>query len=121
MKIYNLIDTKENRRDLRKNQTDAEKLLWNKLRNKQFFGLKFFRQYGIGQYIADFYCPKIKLVIEIDGGQHYKEDGIIYDKKREDHFTERAIRTIRFSNIDVLKNIERVLEKIKEELPLTPL
>ncbi len=121
MKLYNLKATKENRRDLRKNQTDAERLLWNKLRNKQFYELKFFRQYGIGQYIADFYCPKVKLAIELDGGQHFKEDGIVYDKKRGNYFIEFGIRTIRFSNLDVLKNLEGVLEKIKDELPLPPL
>jgi very-short-patch-repair endonuclease len=66
-RVFNTIQTKTKRIVLRKNQTDAEKKLWARLRNKQFYGYKIFRQYGVGQYIADFYCPRLKLVIEVDG------------------------------------------------------
>ena len=66
--IYNKTGIKERRRELRKNQTDVERLLWKQIRNKNFFGLKFFRQYSVGAYIVDFYCPKLKLAIELDGG-----------------------------------------------------
>jgi len=58
---------KQRRRELRRNQTDAEKALWAYLRNKQFYGMKFFRQYSIGPYILDFYCPNMKLAVELDG------------------------------------------------------
>lgn len=61
---------KQRRRELRRNQTDAGKALWMKVRNRQLFGLRFFRQYSIGPYILDFYCPMEKLAIELDGGQH---------------------------------------------------
>lgn len=79
-------------------------------------GYKFYRQYGIGNYIADFYCPKLKLVIELDGGQHYTEEGLEYDKTREDYMSSLGIKTIRFSNSDIMKNIEGVLEIIKGDI-----
>lgn len=114
--IYNNPNTKEKRQNLRNNQTEAEKKLWQYLRNKQMNGYKFYRQYGIGNYIADFYCPKLKLVIELDGGQHYTEEGLEYDKTREDYMSSLGIKTIRFSNSDIMKNIEGVLEIIKGDI-----
>ena len=96
--------------------------LWQKLRDKGFMGHKFFRQSGIGEYIADFYCPQHKLAIEIDGSQHYSGDGKEYDESREEYMSSLAIKTVRFSNLDVLRNIEGVLSEIEKELelPLTP-
>jgi very-short-patch-repair endonuclease len=96
--------------------------LWQKLRDKKLMGCKFYRQYGIGEYIADFYCPQHKLVIEIDGSHHYSDDGREYDMSREKYMSSLAIKTIRFSNLDVLQNIEGVLAEIAKELelPLTP-
>jgi len=97
--------------------------LWKKLRRKRLEGLKFFRQYGIGAYIADFYCPQRKLVIEVDGGQHFLEDGKTYDAQREQYMSSLGIYTLRFTNLDILNNIdgtwERIIQKINE-LPLTP-
>ena len=110
--IYNNPNTKEKRQNLRNNQTEAEKKLWKYLRGEQL-GVKFRRQYGIGNYITDFYCPQLKLVIEVDGGQHYTEEGLEYDKIREEYMKSLGIKTIRFSNADVLTNIEGVLEIIK--------
>ena len=83
-------------------------------------GYKFFRQYGIGLYIADFYCPYLKLVIEVDGGQHYRDEGVEYDGQREGFLRREGIRVIRFSDLDVLKNMEGVFECIQKELPPTP-
>lgn len=120
MRVYNIQRTKENRQSLRRNHTDAENKLWYHLRNKQFLGMKFFRQYGVGPYIADFYCPRLKLVIEVDGGQHFISSGEIYDAEREKHFTSLRIKTLRFSNLEVLKETAEVLEKIRNELPLVP-
>jgi len=120
MKTFNRGVTKEKRRELRKNQTDAESVLWNKLRNKQMGGYKFFRQYGIGSYIADFYCPLLKVVIEVDGGQHYSEEAMVYDHKRKEFLKGAGIRVIRFNNLDILKNMEGVFESIQKELPLSP-
>ena len=69
MQVFNQKVTKTKRQQLRKRQTDAERKIWNLLRNKQMKGYKFFRQYGIDGYIADFYCPQLKIVFEIDGGR----------------------------------------------------
>jgi very-short-patch-repair endonuclease len=73
---------KQRRRELRRNQTEAEKALWAHLRNKQFYGMKFFRQYSIGPYILDFYCPTLKLAVEFGGGQHNPFEGKEYDAAR---------------------------------------
>ena len=120
MKIFNPKNSHAKRRNLRQNQTDAERILWSRLRNKQFYGIKFFRQYGIGSYICDFYCPKFKLAIEIDGGQHFTSEGKQHDSRREQLFVSLGIRTIRFTNLDILNQLVAVLEKIISELPPTP-
>ena len=109
MKVMNRKSTKSNRQALRKTETDAEKKLWSRLRNKSFQGLKFFRQAGIGNYIADFYCPSQKVVIEVDGSQHF-EHNQEYDILRSVYFNELGIRVVRFNNIDVLMNIDEVLQ-----------
>ena len=76
--------------------------------------LKFFRQYGIGHYIADFYCPKLSLAIEIDGNAHFSKDGVEYDRERNTYFRGAGIQTVRFSNHDVLTQIDVVLANIEE-------
>lgn len=101
------------RRELRKNQTETEKIIWDKLRNRRFLNLKFRRQYGIGNYIADFYCSSLKLVVELDGGQHFTEEGLEYDKIREEFMKSLGIKTLRFNNNEVLNNIEEILIKIE--------
>jgi very-short-patch-repair endonuclease len=78
-------------------------------------------QYGVGQYIADFYCPSLKLVIEVDGGQHFEEKGLIKDKKRDDYFALVHITVVRFSNTDVLTNIDGVLAELSKRTPPAPL
>jgi len=91
--------------------TDAERLLWSKIRRKQLKGLQFYRQKIIGNYIADFYCPKLKLVIEVDGGRHYNDEGKENDLMRDAYMSGAGITVTRFSDRDVLKNIEGVLEE----------
>jgi very-short-patch-repair endonuclease len=81
MLLYNT-KLKNYSQDLRKNMTDAERLLWSKLRRKQLKGLQIYRQRIIGNYIVDFYCPMANLIIEIDGGQHYTDKGTYEDKIR---------------------------------------
>ena len=113
---------KGKRRNLRNNQTDVEKLLWSHLRNKQFYGLKFYRQYSMGEYILDFYYPELRLAIELDGGQHAGEDNKRHDNIRTEYLRGQGIKVIRFWNNDVMKNIEGVLYEIKEIVtPLVPL
>jgi very-short-patch-repair endonuclease len=116
MELFNKASTKDKRRDLRKRRTEAEEALWQQLRDRNLSGHKFFRQYGIGEYIADFYCPQCNLVIELDGSRHGTGEGKAYDKSREDYMNSLGIRTVRFSNIDVLQNIEKVLSRIEKEL-----
>ena len=96
--------------------TDAEKLLWSKVRRKQLQGHQFYRQRIIGNYIVDFYCPKAKLILEIDGGQHYTDEGIQNDRVRDDYMSDRQLAVLRFSNREVFENIEGVVERIHERL-----
>ncbi len=104
---------KDRRKDLRIRSTDVERLLWQKLRGRQVCDLKFFRQFSIGPYILDFYCPKAKLAIELDGNQHATEEGIAYDQERAIFLESKDIKVIRFWNNEVLTNIEGVAAKIK--------
>jgi very-short-patch-repair endonuclease len=106
------------RRELRRNQTEAEKMLWAHLRNKQFYGMKFFRQYSIGPYILDFYSPTIKLAVELDGGQHNQSENKEYDLARSEYLRAQSIDVIRFWNHEVLLNMQGVLAELA--LKVTP-
>lgn len=97
-------------RELRRNPTDAEKLLWRHLRNRQLNGYKFKRQVPINNYIVDFVCESAKLIIELDGGQH--ADQIAYDRKRSNFLESMNFKVIRFWNNDVLQNIDGVLSTL---------
>jgi len=92
--------------------TDAENMLWLKLRQKQLKGCSFYRQKIIGKYIVDFYCPKANLVVELDGGQHYSETGQEKDRTRDNVLREMGIKVLRFSDGDVFENIGGVMEGI---------
>jgi len=107
---------KELARVLRKNMTDAERFLWSKIRRKQLKEFQFYRQKNIGDYIVDFYCPAAKLIVEIDGGQHYSEENIVKDEVRDKFLSDLGFRVLRFSNSDVFKNIEGVVEEIYNHL-----
>lgn len=104
-------------RELRKNLTEAEAFLWMRLRKRQVKNCQFYRQRIICNYIVDFYCPDAKLVVEIDGGQHYSEHGKAKDAMRDGHMADLGIKVIRFSAREVFENTEGVLEKIYRELP----
>ena len=97
--------------------TDAEVKLWQKIRARQVKGHQFFRQRPIGDYIVDFYCPTTKLVIEVDGGQHYTESGKARDEIRDDCLRSYSLKVVRFSDTDVLNNIDGVLEQLFDVLP----
>src|ERR1700742_5033165 len=92
-------------RGLRVNQTDAETVLWNRIRNRQIDGYKFVRQYPIAGYICDFVCREMRLVIEVDGGQHNESAA---DAIRDHRLSEEGYKVIRFWNNDVLGNTEGV-------------
>jgi very-short-patch-repair endonuclease len=93
-------------RELRSNMTDAEVKLWQNLRMRQVAGVKFMRQRPIGNYIVDFYSPETGLVIEVDGGQHYEKESEEYDKIRDAFLQDQGLTVLRFTNMDVLQNIE---------------
>jgi len=97
---------------LRKNMTDAETMLWLKVRRKQLKRYQIYRQKIIGKYIVDFYWPRANLVIELDGGQHYSETGKAKDRARDDVLVEMGIKVLRFSDKDVFKNIGGMMEGI---------
>jgi len=92
--------------------TDAEKLLWSKISRKQINGHQFYRQKIIGNYIVDFYCHSAGLVVEIDRGQHYREETLVADEERDRQLTAFGLKVLRYSNEDVLTNIGGVLEEI---------
>jgi len=97
---------------LRKNMTDAENMVWLKLRRKQLKGYQFYRQKIIGKYIVDFYCPKANLVIELDGGRHYCEMGQAKDRARDDVLKKMGLKVLRFSDRDVFENMGGVMEEV---------
>jgi very-short-patch-repair endonuclease len=105
-------------KELRFNQTAAERLLWNHLRNRQVNNLKFRRQHPIGHYIADFYCAEAKTIIEIDGDTHF--DRVEYDQKRTFWLEEQGFSVMRFTNDQVLNSTDEVLRLIAEECRRTP-
>lgn len=91
-KIFNLKYLKETRQYLRNNMTDAERVLWTILKDKKLNGRKFRRQHSIAHYIVDFYCPSEKIVVELDGSQHYTAEGIEKDKERDSHLALMGIK-----------------------------
>ena len=114
-KTYNPRHTKEHRHILRKDSTPQERILWARLRDSRL-GHKFRRQHGIGGYIADFYCAAKKLVIEIDGAQHYEPEEMEYDMHRTAFFQDQGRTVLRFSNAEINTNINGVLIRICEAL-----
>ena len=99
-------------RHLRKNMTYPETILWSRIRLKQLKGYQFYRQKPIGEYVVDFYCPKAKLVIELDGGQHKSADNVKKDTVKDKNLESLGLKVLRFDNNDVTENIEGVLESI---------
>jgi very-short-patch-repair endonuclease len=96
--------------------TEAESFLWQRIRRKQLKGCQFYRQKNIGNYIVDFYCPSAKVIVELDGGQHYTQEGISRDQVRDKYLESLGFTILRFSDREVFKNMEGVLERIFEHL-----
>jgi very-short-patch-repair endonuclease len=101
---------------LRNERTPAERFLWLKIRGRRLNGFWFYRQKPVGVYIADFYCPKAKLVIEVDGGQHSANEVKEYDKARSEYMKSIGLSILRFTNTEVLANIKSVLETIYNKM-----
>ena len=103
---------KPSARRLRSHMTDAEQLLWSRLRRKQLLGVQFYRQTPIGNYVVDFYAPLAKLVVEVDGSQHLEGEQVVADVKRDEYLASQGLRVLRFDNLQVLREIEVVMEVI---------
>jgi len=101
-------------KELRQRMTMTEELLWESLRGRKLGGLKFYRQMPIDRFIVDFYCPRMKLVVELDGEIHDDLDQNDHDRLREDMLREREIRVIRFRNEEVIRDLHDVCNRIRK-------
>ena len=106
--------TKEYRQILRRTTTPTENMLWRRLKGKQLDGLRFRQQHGYGPYVLDFYCPSLRLCIELDGNIHDEEQVRLKDEERTEFLLEQRIHVLRFRNEDVENDVEGVLERIRE-------
>jgi len=105
---------KETARHLRNNMTDAETILWSRIRRKQIFGLQFYRQKPIGRYIVDFFAPKASLVIEVDGSQHKQVKHKKKDELRDSYLSTKGIEVLRLNANEVVREIDSVAQRIYE-------
>ena len=112
MKFYNLKKHTKTRKALRNNMPLAEVILWTHLKRKRFRGLKFRRQYGIDRYVVDFYCPKLRLAIEVDGINHLGKKQKLKDQKRQAEIESCGIKVLRYMNTDIYDNIDGVVEDL---------
>jgi len=115
-RVHNRQIQTDKRKELRNNQTRAEWLLWMELKSNQL-GYRFRRQFGVGMYILDFYCPKLHLGIELDGSSHFTKEGWVYDDERSRYLTDKGIYILRFTNEEVYCGIESVIQAIKQTFP----
>jgi len=105
-------DLKKLARRLRAQMTDAELKLWSRIRRKQIRGVQFYRQKPLLDFIVDFYAPAPRLIIEVDGGQHFETEHQVRDDVRDQRLEELGILVLRFDNLQVLKDLEAVVEQI---------
>ena len=103
---------KQNARRLRAEMTDSERMLWSRLRGKRIRGVQFYRQKPIGNYIVDFYAPKAKLVVEVDGSQHVDLAHAQKDAQRDAYLMGQRLRVLRFGNLQVLQELDAVVDVI---------
>jgi very-short-patch-repair endonuclease len=108
---------KQAARNLRRNMTEAERLLWSRIRRKQVKGYQFYRQKNIGNYIVDFYCPGAKLIIEADGTHHGFSGKQASDEVRDRFMEKLGFTVMRFSNLEILEETDSVIQKIYDFLP----
>ena len=114
---YNNPSLQSKRKDLRNNSTSAESTLWNMLKNKQVMGMKFRRQHSVGPYILDFYCPQIRLCIELDGHNHFTSIGDTQDDARSEYLLKHhSIQVLRFENCEIFNRTEGVVEIIRNTI-----
>jgi very-short-patch-repair endonuclease len=115
-RLYNSKSQKPLRQKLRSPAPYPEAKLWQYLQGKQLLGYKFRRQHGIGRYVVDFYCPQLKLAIELDGDSHFNDQAQEADLIRQRFLEAKGIQVLRFSNLEVVNNLETVIENIKMHL-----
>jgi very-short-patch-repair endonuclease len=115
-KVFNRKKETKRRKALRRNMPEAEIILWSKLKGKQIYGYKFRRQYSVGTYVVDFYCPKLKLAIEVDGISHLQPGSETRDNERQKYIETYGIRFLRYINTDIYENLEGVIEQIGETI-----
>ncbi|MBL1215131.1 MAG: DUF559 domain-containing protein [Ignavibacteriae bacterium] len=115
-KHLNKPELKQRRRQLRQDQTYAEKVMWSQLRNRQFLGIKFKRQYSVDNYVLDYYAPELKLAIELDGSVHNEPEQFEYEKIRQKHIEKFGIKFIRVTNKELLSNPNKTFSKIENEI-----
>ena len=111
---YNRSSEKDKRRRLRQNQTDAEELVWKFLRNRQMNKYKFRRQYSVDKFVIDFYCPKLKAAVELDGSVHDEVNQKYNDEIRQSYPERFGIQIFRIKNEELFGNLEKAFEKIKK-------
>jgi len=110
---FNITPLKKRRRYLRNHLPKAEVLLWMHLSNRQMLGYKFRRQYSVDKFVVDFYCPELRLAIEVDGDSHFTPRALIYDRGRQHHIESFGIRFLRVMNEDVYESLDAVLDEIE--------
>jgi len=115
-KIYNRKSDREKRKILRKYMTEAEQILWERIRRRRIDGHKFRRQYSIKGFVLDFYSPEVRLGIEVDGGYHFRRFQGDYDKARQRLIESLKIGFIRFTNENILTDIDKAISKIKDKI-----
>lgn len=116
VRTHNKSELTTQRKTLRNNSTSAEAMLWSMLKSRQL-GVKFRRQFSVGQFILDFYSPEIKLCVELDGAPHFTYGGSDCDYERTEYLKEyHDIRTLRFENIEFFKYPEEVVSSIKRAI-----
>ena len=115
-RIYNKHQFLERRRYLRRNMTKPEILLWSKLKCRQMHGERFVRQFGVDEYVIDFYCPRLKLAIEVDGESHFFAGARENDERRQHHIESYGIRFLRITGVEVCGNIGGVCHDIYETI-----
>jgi very-short-patch-repair endonuclease len=115
--IYYNPRLKSTARKLRSNMTDSERVLWSRIRRKQLKGFQFYRQKVVGNYIVDFYCPSAKIIIEVDGSQHYEKEALRKDQVRDERLSKLGFEVLRFSSSDVMRNLDGILLEIWDHLP----
>ena len=110
---FNKVSEKEKRRKLRRDQTFCEKVVWIYLRDRKTLGYKFRRQYSVDHYVIDFYCPELKLAVELDGSIHDEPDQKVYDAYRQKYLEKYGITFCRITNDELMGNANMAFNKIE--------